>query len=316
MEQVQNLFRQVTSGGIAALQGLIDSSIRESEILEYKTASRNFTDSDKKEIKKDISAMANSGGGVIIYGIATDPSDKTKPNQLESIDPLNIETIDRVIASGIQPNINGISKHIVESGTKKYLILYIPKSESAPHQNLQDFRYYRRIGTESKPMEHFVLELFFGKRLSPVLSLEVEPLNRSKELIISENGWSEEIDLRLFIRNRGKKIAKYVQLLIFFPPKNLIEIAQEQRLDNIDDLYAFLQARQYTNDLGVIHPETRQKITDIKIKINIDLLGKPEGNIVDWKISADEMQRKKGGIKVSSLVSLFPDGIKRITTNI
>ena len=54
----------------AKLQNFIDSQIEESLTLEYKSAEaldRNET--KKKEITKDVSAMANSAGGIIVYGI-------------------------------------------------------------------------------------------------------------------------------------------------------------------------------------------------------------------------------------------------------
>jgi hypothetical protein len=46
------------------IQSLIVDHTRESEVLEYKTASSAFTDREKQEIARDVSAMANSLGGV------------------------------------------------------------------------------------------------------------------------------------------------------------------------------------------------------------------------------------------------------------
>jgi len=77
---------------IEDIQALIEAPVRESQGLEYKTATKKFTDSEKGEISKDVSAMANSGGGTIIYGISTDPSDKTRPQAIEPIANVNIET--------------------------------------------------------------------------------------------------------------------------------------------------------------------------------------------------------------------------------
>jgi len=58
------------------VQQLIDHSIGESVILEYK---REHT-SNSKELAKDISAMANSEGGIIIYGL-----DENKNGQASNI---------------------------------------------------------------------------------------------------------------------------------------------------------------------------------------------------------------------------------------
>ena len=54
----------------AKLQNFITSEIEESLTLEYKSAEAlDRTETKKKEITKDVSAMANSAGGIIIYGI-------------------------------------------------------------------------------------------------------------------------------------------------------------------------------------------------------------------------------------------------------
>ena len=60
-----NLFDSLAT--LDDVQALIDSGMRESEVLEYKTATAVFSDNDKREIAKDVSAMANSLGGIIIY---------------------------------------------------------------------------------------------------------------------------------------------------------------------------------------------------------------------------------------------------------
>ena len=53
------------------LQQLIRDNVEESLSLEYKSAG-SFAKSDGKraEVVKDVSAFANSSGGVLIYGIA------------------------------------------------------------------------------------------------------------------------------------------------------------------------------------------------------------------------------------------------------
>src|SRR5215216_1931949 len=73
----------------ARLQNFITSEIEESLTLEYKSAEaldRNET--KKKEITKDVSAMANSAGGILIYGIA-EYNDTDKRHLPERITPVN-----------------------------------------------------------------------------------------------------------------------------------------------------------------------------------------------------------------------------------
>jgi len=56
------------------------------------------------------------------------------------------------------------------------MVVDIEGSEDPPHQNLADWRYYRRSGTESLPMEHDLVALLFGRRLGPILSVEFQTL--------------------------------------------------------------------------------------------------------------------------------------------
>src|SRR5437879_5617351 len=73
----------------AKLQTYIDNYIEESLTLEYKSAgSFALTDGKRREITKDVSAMANSAGGTIIYGLK-EYADEEKKHLTESIDPIN-----------------------------------------------------------------------------------------------------------------------------------------------------------------------------------------------------------------------------------
>src|SRR5262249_14876653 len=89
------------------LQRLIDDGAEENLTLDYKAADAlGTTDGKKKEITKDVSAMANSAGGVIIYGIKEhDEEDKKHlPEMLTPIDRTQFskEWLEQVINS-IQP---------------------------------------------------------------------------------------------------------------------------------------------------------------------------------------------------------------------
>ena len=53
------------------IQNFITNEVEESLTLEYKAAEGlGKTDYQKKEITKDVSAMANAAGGLLIYGIS------------------------------------------------------------------------------------------------------------------------------------------------------------------------------------------------------------------------------------------------------
>lgn len=162
-------------------EGDIEALLREQRTedlqLEYKRSDALAkTDGKKTEISKDVSAMANSAGGTIIYGI-----DQQGPNgalQLDSgIDPQNIskEWLEQVIDSGIQRRIDGLSIRPVKmskTGTLVYVV-WIPQSNRAPHM-AADHRYYKRLITTTAMMEKYEVR-DVGRRLeSPDLDLALK----------------------------------------------------------------------------------------------------------------------------------------------
>lgn len=86
-----------------ALEKLIQSAIEESTTLEYKTAyALSKTDGQKRsEISKDISAFANSAGGVLIYGVRESAlqNGRRLPEKFDPVDAQDItrEWLDQLI---------------------------------------------------------------------------------------------------------------------------------------------------------------------------------------------------------------------------
>jgi predicted HTH transcriptional regulator len=69
----------------AELERHIKDGVEENLNLDYKAADALGTsDGKKKEITKDVSAFANSAGGIIIYGIKEYDDDDTGSEKLNS----------------------------------------------------------------------------------------------------------------------------------------------------------------------------------------------------------------------------------------
>src|SRR5690348_11956931 len=98
------MFQLITK---ADLERLIQDSIQESLTLDYKSSAALGKDSKlRDELCKYVSALANSAGGQIIYGI--DEKDQT-PFRIDEV-ALGItrEWIEHVIDSNVQPRILGL----------------------------------------------------------------------------------------------------------------------------------------------------------------------------------------------------------------
>lgn len=254
------------------VSALIEGEVRESEVLEYKEGRGKFTDREKGEVAKEVSAMANSNGGMIIYGVDVDPEDKTKPARISGIHPPNVETFDRVINSSVRPEIRGIRKKVLSEGTETVMVVLVPRSEDSPDQCLVDKKYYYRAGIENLPMDHHMVELHFGRRRWPLLDLGVELLvpKDLKELTFRDDGFSEPCTLRVFVFNHGRKAARYATAVILFPAAEKVKITSPAYWNNIDRLLSWSAgqtvhtgyrrnpspcSRQYRRRIGANEPE-------------------------------------------------------------
>ena len=131
------------------IQFLVENEQKESVILEYKeTISGN--DRDKKELPKDISAIANTDGGFVIFGIR---EANGVASEIVGIDKLigkqSVEEwVENVLISNIRPRV-AVKPRIIPISSdedKVVLVLQVPKSPRRPHMVTAGGRnaYYKR----------------------------------------------------------------------------------------------------------------------------------------------------------------------------
>ena len=112
--------------------------------LDFKAQLLLSTDSEKKELAKDVIAMANSRGtrGYIIFGV----QDKTKKIIGINPDDFREEQIQQVIYHRCDPPVS-LALDLVEIEARHVAVLTIFKSTSKPHQMLQNGAFYIRRGS-------------------------------------------------------------------------------------------------------------------------------------------------------------------------
>lgn len=154
------------------IQYLIDFGIEESIHLDYKASGAlDKSETKKKEISKDVSAFANSDGGIIIYGVE---EQNHKAAGFSYIDGNNItkEWLEQVINSTINQKIKGIEIFPIRNNgniAESIYLVKIPRSYDAPHM-CRDKCYYKRYNFESVKMEEYeVRDLFNRHNLSKLL---------------------------------------------------------------------------------------------------------------------------------------------------
>jgi Putative DNA-binding domain len=152
------------------IEQLIRDNIEENLSLEYKAGEAlGKSDGKKAEIVRDVSAFANSSGGVLIYGIA-EFQQREQRHRPERIDPVNRqeyskEWLEQIIQS-IQPRVDGIViEPVCADGSFVCYVVTIPQSYTA-HQ-ARDHVYYRRHNFNVLPMEDYEVRDVMNRRKRP-----------------------------------------------------------------------------------------------------------------------------------------------------
>ncbi|MHA2067224.1 MAG: AlbA family DNA-binding domain-containing protein, partial [Candidatus Thorarchaeota archaeon] len=154
---------------------MVDEKEQERIDLEFKACEELRKDGARGDVARTVSALANAGGGTLIYGLKED-CDHVAIEIDEGYNPKEVtkEWLEQVIYSRIQRNIEGIRINPVwidEKKEKLIYVVYIPQSERAPHQTSNKKFYIRRNFTISE-MEEYEIRDVLGRRTAPKVVLD------------------------------------------------------------------------------------------------------------------------------------------------
>lgn len=200
----------------ASVQRYIDDGIEESSTLDYKAADAlGKSDGKKKEITKDVSAMANSAGGIIIYGIKEYDTQVKKhlPEKLDVIDRTQFskEWLEHII-NNIQPRIEGvIIQPIVMNVNQNHVVYVVEIPQSTTAHQAMDRRYYKRFNFESIPMEDYEIRDVMNRLILPKAQVEFGYIGPKVE------GNTHFYTLKIIVKNLGIKVIDNFKLIFTFP---------------------------------------------------------------------------------------------------
>lgn len=203
----------------ARIQQYIDDEIQETLTLDYKSAdSLSKSDGKKREVTKDVSAMANSAGGIIIYGVKEfDKPDKEHlPEKITPVDQTKFtkEWLQQVI-NNIQPRVNDvvITPVPLSSGSTHHVVYVVEIPQSNIAHQAADKRYYKRHNTISEMMEHYEIMDVMARSKHPIVSLSFAVSERRISFLRS----TRHVDLLIEATNTGQVLAKYVNCTVYLP---------------------------------------------------------------------------------------------------
>ena len=296
----------------ADILALIDNAVEEGPTLEYKACgSLQKTDSHRKEVSKDVSAFANSGGGTIVYGII---EKNHVPERVDTgFDPNDItkEWLEHVINGTIQPRINGLhinSVHLDATSPQRVAyVVSVPQGLTA-HQ-ASDKRYYKRFNFESVPMEDYEIRDVMNRLKHPLLVPEIS----YEDLSISSD--YHEYKLKLALKNKGSMRAIDIKLVLRFPQVLIKKYGKgyEARSDlrreataprsSYEEIELVVKKTSF-----VIFPDDEWRVTEERNYILVYEMNQQRFQFLRssspylvWKVFADDMPPQSGEISIDKL---------------
>lgn len=193
----------------------------EADHFDYKTKqdarTSELEESDKRNLAKAISGFANSGGGVLLWGIKEGSSLQLKPiAQIETF----LKNLLELGGLATNPAVQGLDGYCLPSASDSnagFAAIFIPESPLPPHRvvlkipTIQN-HYYIRSGSSFVVAAHSQLEDMFGRRPRPKLTIKQK--GDFLRTLPGQLRWRIVFD----VVNEGRGIAKHVCLQ--FPSGN------------------------------------------------------------------------------------------------
>lgn len=114
---------------------LIADGVEESKTLEFKLALNVVTYEQKQEFLSDVSAMANTDGGDIIFGVRADKGVAVELVGLRNLVPDDtLSKMENLLRDFIQPRLSGVQiKTVPLANGNHAMLVRTPRSFAAPH---------------------------------------------------------------------------------------------------------------------------------------------------------------------------------------
>lgn len=259
------------------IQSLIADEIQESIHLDYKEARAvGKTDKQKFDFAKDVSAFANSDGGVLVYGIKEKGHLPVAVTGIEH-SKFTREFFEQTIRTNIsQPSPNFTVVQIPINEQESVYSIKVEKSYGTPHQCKENKIFYKRHNFESIPMESYEIDDVRNRRqlVPSLLSVRTELIESDVFLLVSNEGEQIAQDISFDFPTNLEQWAKENEAIIFLEGIKYLSPKQSFRFyyEFVNMIFDENSNRPSQFDISAtyFHPLISQKITET---FHIDLKG-------------------------------------------
>lgn len=250
------------------------------------------------EISKDISAFANSDGGLIIYGIVEEGQLAQHIDEgLSNTDRNHKEWLENKVTSNVAPRLQGLRISEIALGTGKFIYaMSVPASDRGPHQDRKSHRYYKRHNFKCEPMEDYEIRDVRNRLqvLPPLLSVRID---------VSQGSM-----LQLCVENIGDLPASDVEFSFSTPlkwehgePKALTEgiksLAPRRRLAFFYGVGHWLGSNriieEFSVDVSYFHPAVGKRLID-RFDVDLQSMSNSLQEYTDLERHAQKLEKALG----------------------
>lgn len=182
------MHKRVKDVTVADLQALVDDRQDETQHLEFKGDVDLDDKKQKHEVAKDVSAMANGGGGRIVYGVAEkdDGRGGKIAGQVVGItDGGFLDRINRLLASNVKPAVTFKPSPLIAVGQDRFCVVVdVEHDPFVLHmvEGYDDKRFYCRVNRDALPMS----QVDVARRYERIEQLRKRSDERVEEVVAEE----------------------------------------------------------------------------------------------------------------------------------
>jgi hypothetical protein len=157
------IYKNLADVTLEDLRGLCERKVAEGKQLDFKDALPGGDDKGRIDFLKDVTALANTDGGDLIYGLLEEREDGQKTGvagEVVGIENLNFDErrlwMENLLRDNTDPRLAGVGYHTVAVDDRRTaLVVRVPRSWNGPHAVSfgKHWRFYARNAAGNYPMD-------------------------------------------------------------------------------------------------------------------------------------------------------------------